>query len=136
MGQGNLANNSANFELVNPILVGEPNFILVRTNEYFANRNETWRSSFWTSRITEFLSCEIFKWPIKNQSHNTYKVKMIMFDWYVMTFYDFYGTKQILDYLFNLTLISMIKKCIFFEKWLSCHLNLNFKKYPLVVILA
>ena len=32
-----------------------------------------------------------------------------------------------LYYFFNMTLISMIKKCYISEKWLSCHLNLNFK---------
>ena len=39
-GQGDLANNLANFELANRILVGEPNFDLANTNEYLANRNE------------------------------------------------------------------------------------------------
>ena len=39
MGQGDLANNLANFELANPIIDGEPNFNLANTNEYFANPN-------------------------------------------------------------------------------------------------
>ena len=43
-GTGHLANNLANFELANQILVGEPNFNLANTNEYFANPNKIWRT--------------------------------------------------------------------------------------------
>ena len=43
-GQGNLANNLANSELANPILVGELNFNLSNTNEYFANQNKICRT--------------------------------------------------------------------------------------------
>ena len=34
MGQGNLTTNLTNFELANPILVGEPNFNLANTNDH------------------------------------------------------------------------------------------------------
>ena len=44
MGPGHLANNLANFELANQILVGEPKFNLANTNEYFANPNKIWRT--------------------------------------------------------------------------------------------
>ena len=44
MGKGDLANNLANFELANQILVGEPNFDLANTNEFFANPNKIWRT--------------------------------------------------------------------------------------------
>ena len=43
-GTGHLANNLANFELANQILVGEPNFDLANTNEFFANPNKIWRT--------------------------------------------------------------------------------------------
>ena len=43
-GKGDLANNLANFELANQILVGEPNFDLANTNEFFANQNKIWRT--------------------------------------------------------------------------------------------
>ena len=43
-GKGDLANNLANFELANQILVGEPNFDLANTNEFFANPNKIWRT--------------------------------------------------------------------------------------------
>ena len=43
-GQGDLLNNVANFDSANQILVGESNFNLVKTNEYFANPNKIWRT--------------------------------------------------------------------------------------------
>ena len=39
-----MANNLANFELANQILVGEPNFDLANTIEFFANPNKIWRT--------------------------------------------------------------------------------------------
>jgi len=44
LGQGDLANNLANFELANRILLGEPNFDLASTNEYLANPKKIWRT--------------------------------------------------------------------------------------------
>ena len=39
------------------ILVGEPNFILVKTNEYFANPNKFWRTEIRLGKL-HFELCE------------------------------------------------------------------------------
>ena len=45
-GKGDLANNLANFELANQILVGEPKFNLANTNEYFTKMDTCPRGDY------------------------------------------------------------------------------------------
>ena len=56
-GQGDLLNNLANFDSANQILVGEPNFNLVKTNEYFANPNKIWRTEIRLGELSAELCC-------------------------------------------------------------------------------
>ena len=55
--QGDLLNNLANFDSANQILVGEPNFNLVKTNEYFANPNKIWRTEIRLGELSAELCC-------------------------------------------------------------------------------
>ena len=77
MGQGNLANNSANFELANPILVGEPNFNLAKTNKYFANQNKIWRAELRLGEL-HFELRELQNFYLVKFSNDRSKIKVII----------------------------------------------------------
>ena len=77
MGQDDFANNLVNFELANPILVGEPNFNLANTNEYFANPNKIWRTEM---RLGErpFELRELQNFHYQKFTNDRSKIKVII----------------------------------------------------------
>ena len=64
MGQGNLTTNLTNFELANPILVGEPNFNLANTNDH--EHEQKWDLANFILNFTNnrIISWEIDNWPL------------------------------------------------------------------------
>ena len=77
LGQGSLANNLANFELTNPNLVGEPNFNLANTNEYFAHQNKIWRTEMRLGEL-HFELRELQNFYLVKFSNDRSKIKVII----------------------------------------------------------